>query len=64
MQRVVLTAVLVLLAVAPATADLRILGSPGGEVSSYLRLIASMRELRPADRHRRSVLLGLHAAVE
>ena len=44
MRRVVLAAVLVLLAMAPAAADLRILGSPGGEVSSYLKMIAAMRD--------------------
>ena len=44
MRRLVLTAVLMLLTAAPAAADLRIVASPGGEVSSYLRMITAMRE--------------------
>jgi hypothetical protein len=44
MRRLILTAILSLLAAAPAAADLRIVASPGGEVSSYLKMIATMRD--------------------
>jgi hypothetical protein len=43
-RRLVLAIVLSLFAAAPAVADLRIVASPGGEVESYLRMIAAMRE--------------------
>ena len=43
MRKLVLVAMMALLA-SPAAADLRIVASPGGEVSSYLRMIAAMRE--------------------
>jgi hypothetical protein len=43
-RRLILTTILSLLAAAPAAADLRIVASPGGEVSGYLRMIAAMRE--------------------
>jgi hypothetical protein len=43
-QRLLLTAILTLLTVSPSAAELRIVGSPGGEVSTYLELIAAMRD--------------------
>lgn len=43
MRRIALTALLLLAAVAPAFAEVRILSSPGGEVTQYLRLFAAVR---------------------
>jgi hypothetical protein len=40
---VALTALLLLAALAPAFAEVRILSSPGGEVTQYLRLFAAVR---------------------
>jgi hypothetical protein len=42
-RRIALTALLLLAAVAPAFAEVRILSSPGGEVTQYLRLFAAVR---------------------
>ena len=45
MRRKTITAVLLLVAlVAPASADVRILASPGGEVGSYLTLFEAVRQ--------------------
>jgi hypothetical protein len=43
-RHAILTAMLMLAALAPAFAEVRILSSPGGEVSGYLRLFAAVRE--------------------
>ena len=43
MRRIALTALLLLAALAPAFAEVRILSSPGGEVTQYLRLFAAVR---------------------
>jgi hypothetical protein len=42
-RRIALTALLLLAALAPAFAEVRILSSPGGEVTQYLRLFAAVR---------------------
>jgi hypothetical protein len=42
-RRIALTALFLLAAVAPAFAEVRILSSPGGEVTQYLRLFAAVR---------------------
>jgi hypothetical protein len=42
-RRVIFTTMFMLAAVAPVCAEVRILSSPGGEVSSYLRLFAEVR---------------------
>jgi hypothetical protein len=42
--RVIITLVLLLVSVIAARADLRIVSSPGGEVGSYLRLFAMVRQ--------------------
>ena len=44
MRRVVLIAVLSLVVLTPARADVRILSSPGGEVREYLRLFSLLRQ--------------------
>jgi hypothetical protein len=43
-RRLALIAVFVFAALAPASAEIRILSSPGGEVGTYLRLFARMRQ--------------------
>jgi len=43
-RRAFFTAVLLLAALAPASADLRILASPGGEVTSYLNLFSLVKK--------------------
>jgi hypothetical protein len=43
-RRLTLIAVFFLAALAPASADVRILSSPGGEVGHYLRLFAQLRQ--------------------
>ena len=43
MRRVSFTAVFLLAALVPAFAEVRILSSPGGEVTEYLRLFAAVR---------------------
>jgi hypothetical protein len=42
-RRVIFTIIFLLAALAPASAEVRIISSPGGEVSSYLRLFAEVR---------------------
>ena len=42
-RRVILTTLFLLAALAPAYAEVRILSSPGGEVTGYLRLFAAVR---------------------
>jgi hypothetical protein len=44
MRRVVPIALLILAFAAPAAAEVRILGSPGGEVGPYLRLFSALRQ--------------------
>ena len=41
--RVILTTIFLLAALAPVSAEVRILSSPGGEVTGYLRLFAAVR---------------------
>lgn len=43
MRRVIFTTMFFLAALVPASAEVRILSSPGGEVSYYLRLFAAVR---------------------
>ena len=43
MRRVILTAILVLTTFAPASAEVRILASPGGDVVPYMKLFALMK---------------------
>jgi len=43
-RRVILAAILCLVAAAPAGAEVRILSSPGGEVGDFLRLFADLRQ--------------------
>jgi len=42
-RRVILTTIFLLAALVPASAEVRILSSPGGEVTGYLRLFAAVR---------------------
>ncbi len=42
-RRVIFTALFLLAALVPASAEVRILSSPGGEVTEYLRLFAAVR---------------------
>jgi len=44
MRRATLTLVLSLIALVPASAEVRILASPGGEVGSYLELFETVRQ--------------------
>ena len=44
MRRLIFTAILSVISVAPAAADVRILSSSGGVVSEYLELFAALRE--------------------
>ena len=43
MRQTILAAAFFLVTLAPASAEVRILSSPGGEVTSYLRLFAAVR---------------------
>ena len=43
MRRTIFTALLLLAALVPASAEVRILSSPGGEVTQYLRLFEAVR---------------------
>ena len=44
MRRTLLISLILFACVAPAAAEVRILGSPGGEVGPYLRLFAALRQ--------------------
>jgi hypothetical protein len=43
-RRIVLVALFLLAVLAPASAEVRILSSPGGEVGAYLKLFAALRQ--------------------